>query len=898
MHQRAPYCLLDRSSLMRGRLGERCVLAVLLAGLAMALLAPTSQAGSENPAVESYGSCLLGRKEGDLLLLIDESASLEKTDPDAARVAAARYFVDQMADLGERLSIDLSVNIAAFSDNYHEVLGWTALDRTGAGRADSALQEFRDRTKGVQTDYWSGLNGARKALKTKTAGSDSQRCQALVWFSDGQFSVTLTESEWQQHPGARKKPYAPKADLRKAADAEQAKEAATADLCRRGGLADQLRIGGINLFALGLTSPGGASASDFDTMLKIATGSKGCGKRAEPPGSFTPASNVDDLLRAFNKIREQPPIEDERSVCQASDVDKCRKSGHSFVLDNSIRSVHILASSDVAEADVYLFYPKGSEQKRHKLTRKNKDLLPRGSSYQWITERSLTIDLVNRSREADPWTGQWTVVFHDPTKNSVSKKSTVDISIAGNLRPTWPGLGQTPLRTGDVLSDLTFGLTDDQDNPVDSESLLGTGSFDAQLVKPDGGMIDIASTMRVQDVSSKKHTLDLTGVPVGRAELKLSLDLTTAAFRKIPGTRLTPQVASIPVEILPALGMPVLDDGIDFGTIEGPVDETATLGVTGPGCVWLPGDAGLDAQTEPEGIGQMAISSEANAAASCLKVPEGQHGQLTLRLTTTDGGNGTLAGTIPVAVAPLDRPDKATTVAVPFTADLQKPVKPFNFALALAAALLLGPAIPLLLLWAFKWMTAKIPGQPLLARDIPVTIVGKDVLRDGAPLALRDTDFRDLVRLKDGGSRTAEIPGGMLRTRTGWSPFGMGFVIADLPGRIGLSSTYPQPYGRAQLPRLPVAVHNTWLVSRDPAGSPNTAALVLLVGNDPQRYQAIVDDVKARLPDLMPLLGGTVADKTRPSDPFGSMATASVAAEEKWSFDSRFDNDNPGSDRY
>jgi hypothetical protein len=126
----------------------------------------------------------------------------------------------------------------------------------------------------------------------------------------------------------------------------------------------------------------------------------------------------------------------------------------------------------------------------------------------------------------------------------------------------------------------------------------------------------------------------------------------------------------------------------------------------------------------------------------------------------------------------------------------------------------------------------------------------------------------------------------------------MGFVIADLPGRIGLSSTYPQPYGRAQLPRLPVAVHNTWLVSRDPAGSPNTAALVLLVGNDPQRYQAIVDDVKARLPDLMPLLGGTVADKTRPSDPFGSMATASVAAEEKWSFDSRFDNDNPGSDRY
>ena len=129
------------------------------------------------------------------------------------------------------------------------------------------------------------------------------------------------------------------------------------DLCRPGGLADQVRIGGIRLFAIGLQGPG--AQSDFGTMQRIATGEGSCGKRTDPPGSFTEVGNLDDLLFALDQIRPQPPEVVPVGICRQpeSKIDKCRDSGHSFVLDSSITSVHILAQADVEKVDVYVFYP-------------------------------------------------------------------------------------------------------------------------------------------------------------------------------------------------------------------------------------------------------------------------------------------------------------------------------------------------------------------------------------------------------------------------------------------------------------------------------------------------------------------------------------------------------------
>src|SRR5712675_1109173 len=72
----------------------RLTAVVALAG-ALALLgfpAPTAHA-QPNTGVDRYGGCLAAQKTGDLLILFDESSSLQETDPKAARVQAAQYLV-------------------------------------------------------------------------------------------------------------------------------------------------------------------------------------------------------------------------------------------------------------------------------------------------------------------------------------------------------------------------------------------------------------------------------------------------------------------------------------------------------------------------------------------------------------------------------------------------------------------------------------------------------------------------------------------------------------------------------------------------------------------------------------------------------------------------------------
>jgi hypothetical protein len=202
----------------------------------------------------------------------------------------------------------------------------------------------------------------------------------------------------------------------------------------------------------------------------------------------------------------------------------------------------------------------------------------------------------------------------------------------------------------------------------------------------------------------------------------------TADFGGIRGTDLTPQVVNLPVDILAPRGTPQLGQLVDFGGATGAVDASAALHVTGPGCVWLAGSA-PDLEAEPEGVAPVAVSSTANTAETCLRVPEGQAADLPVRLTTAEAGNGSLAGFLPVVVTPLDALDKQTVVAVPFTADLHRPIKPLNFALSLIAALLLGPGIPLALLALVKWLTAKIPGNLLLVQRMRVRVQEGQVLR-------------------------------------------------------------------------------------------------------------------------------------------------------------------------
>ena len=181
---------------------------------------------------------------------------------------------------------------------------------------------------------------------------------------------------------------------------------------------------------------------------------------------------------------------------------------------------------------------------------------------------------------------------------------------------------------------------------------------------------------------------------------------------------------------------------------DGTTSLRGTLTVVGPGCVWIDPAAPLTLRSSPDGDPKITITADPTSGANCLTVAEGERKDLMLTLSTDRLANGTVSGTLPVSIAPIGQPDQFQPAEVQFTADLRKPFQPLTFAYVLIAALLLGPGIPLALLYLAKWLGARIPFRPLHARMIPVVVSGGQVLRDGAPFRLHENDFVDLVPLR------------------------------------------------------------------------------------------------------------------------------------------------------
>jgi hypothetical protein len=851
-------------------------------------------ADDKQSAIDNYGGCLVAQHQGDLLLLIDESASMKQTDPHNARVSAAQYLINQLGRFSARDKVNLDVQVAGFSTGYHPTGGWSRMPgKSGSvgsavSKINSTIDGYAHRTSGYQTDYWGALDGARSALATKArqSGSNGTRCQAVVWISDGDLDLSLRTVS-NPTDEAEHKTYAPKADLTTDRGAEQAQQAATHDLCRTGGIADQLRRSDVALFAIGLESSKTDKKPNFSTMKAISTGSDDCGKITDPkPGLFTLASNIDDLLFAFDKIMDpgREPTEQETGICQGK---LCTEYRHNFVLDDSISAVHILGSAP-AGLDVYLVPPKGSPL-RFRPTTVGKTTKIKGAasgSVQWLSDKSMSIDL-SRSRS---WAGQWAVVFVDPSSKTAKKKSRTSIHISGDLYPALAKRSKITFRSGNKIKGVRLGLVNGAGKKIDPAKLLGTVAMDAEL-STGGKTVSLGDNLTAARLN-KPFTVDLSKIDPGRATLKLRLDVTTASThnasgKKIPGTALSPQRVNIPLTIVPPLGYPQLGGQADFGSIEGAADATATVPVTGPGCVWVASGTKPQVGAGPEGLGTVAITTDADKADNCVKIPGGTSGQLKLKLTTDEGGNGTLDGTIAVRIAPKDDPGKARTVQLPYTADLHKPLNTFNFIAALLVALILGVGIPPALLYLTKYLTAKIPPRALLGQRIDITVDGDRVLRDGQPLAFRPGDLTDMVRLPISGARQADAGGFGLSTRIGKSPFGPGFVLVDAPGMIGASSTDPEPYvvsgsdGR-RAARLPLAVHNTWALLHDPTGPADRATLLILLGTDAsedrQRRQEYLDDINARVPELLlRLRGSTGGPSTASVDPFAGGPSGGVA---------------------
>lgn len=816
-------------------------------------LAAPSVGTDVRTAVDDLGACMAAQRQGDLLLLIDESSSLQSSDPDGARVRAANYLLDQLAGYGARAGVTLDVAVAGFAQDYNPHVPFTELSESSVPGLRSAVDEFRGRTAGGDTDYWAALDGARKALAER--GPD--RCQAIAWFTDGKLDYSTDTG--------REKSYAPGVKIGSQRDVDQVIASAQESICRPGGVADQLRSSGVVTLGVGLAA-GTATESDFNLMRSIATGDPGaagpCGAILDPrPGEFFLAQNINDLLFAFDAMSTpgQAPIHQQSGVCVRI---LCEDAKHRFVLDSSIGAVSILARSEGGGRDVYLVLPTGDQLVLKAGAVGSAQTLdsPVGPvAYTWHSPEAISIEMSNGA-SSPAWSGAWALAFVDPTGSKPGARSESNIHIAGNLFPAWVGQEHEVVHSGEVTKGVTFGVVDAQRAQIDPATILGDVRLSATVIGPDGHETVIANDLS-KDQLGTPVDLDLTAVPPGQSTMRMELDVTTAAAtgpdgNRVAGTELAPSVVDMPLNVAAPLGFPTVGRRLDFGTVEGAGVHKTGLQVTGPGCVWSPmmSVPSLKVLASPDGVGTVSAGADqAGSQDSCLTLGDGESTELPVMLNTENEANGTLNGVLAVSIAPTGEFDRTMTVDVPFSADVQKPLNPINFWMTLIAALILGPGIPLLLLYLTKWLTAKIPARPLSAELLPITISGRMVLRDGAAFTLRETDLINLVPGLGDPVRELTVHGVTMKTHVGPSPLGAGFVTAEATGKVGASSHTPSTHGKNLAARLPLAVHNSWVVFHDPTGSEDRADVLLLVGGDASQLRRLefVDDINRRLPSLL-----------------------------------------------
>lgn len=831
----------------------------LMAMAAVFAVTATPQQARAESAADTFVQCLNGSKSGDLIILVDTSASLQTTDQEAARVRAAEFLIKRLARSADGSNVKINVALAGFANRYEPASEFVQLNGQSQQGVLKKMKEFANRQDGEGTDYWLGLDGARRELAERKQNNPTT-CQGIVFFSDGTLDIDRAPDEAQK-PIDR--PYDPDNPLESDADRERARKRAAESMCREGGLADQLRVAPITLFGIGLTgAPGG---DDFSLMERVSSGD--CG--AQPAnGQFDTADDIDGLLQAFDKISGES-ITQEGGFCTGQQ-DKCEEGAHTFVLDSSVGSVSVLGNGDLENYQVLVVSPGGEEMiLKNEEGEQTGDVAGVGLTWEWMSDKSFTLDL-DKNDADQAWTGQWQIIFIDAESKNPEAKSRTSLQVTGNIMPEWRN-SDIELRAGEEVP-LEFGLADPEGEAIDPASIKGKATFDAVLVDSDGTEHPIV-TAEGKEIEGEQ-TLDTTDLPQGEGTLRMSLAVTTASWKapdgkEVPGTELRPQVSEVPVTIGAPAGFPTITGQASFGAIEGDVEDApGTVQVTGPGCVWVDGATPPTITTGPDEVTSVTITSPHSGPENCLKVGEGETAELPVALTS-QSGNGALNGTFVVMSSSADDPNLTQESEVGYNAELTRPLNATNFVLTLIAALLLGPGIPIGLLYLAKWATAKIPGRGLIYTPIPVTVENGQILREGQPIEWRDGDFTHMAPMQSGGQRRLQLGPITLRAKTGASPFGPGFVDVESPGRVGASSQHTQPVGKENRARLELGVHNSWVMVCEPQPGPEQTMVVFLTAADatPATRDRLMEDLQNKGPQVWQRLSQAQPPQGQPPQP-------------------------------
>lgn len=213
----------------------RWAVAVLMAvGFAVSPVGVSQAAPGELTAegiegMEQIATCLRSNPNLAALLVIDESGSLQDTDPDNLRAEILADLVSSLSNLsGQETAsgprqVEFAVN--TFAQESRTLLPWTTLTPQNAPDISTSLEsQIPALNQGQATDYESALTAAASTMAEGVArlSTEVAPCQIVIWFTDGVLVI-----------------------------GDDQMNAASADrLCAPGGPVDALRAAGIHLLSV------------------------------------------------------------------------------------------------------------------------------------------------------------------------------------------------------------------------------------------------------------------------------------------------------------------------------------------------------------------------------------------------------------------------------------------------------------------------------------------------------------------------------------------------------------------------------------------------------------------------------------------------------------------------
>jgi hypothetical protein len=660
---------------------KKRLLVVALLGfvLSSAVAAQAQESTESTDAVANLGACLAEERALSVVFLIDESASLEATDPEGQRVSAAKAALANLAAVDAEARrrddpITIDVYLAGFSvDFVDRGDGWTTVDAESRPALFDQLDGFGALDQGVDTDYVRALNGAADVL------ADQPGCHLVLWFTDGKYDIDPTATnfrvDYDEHAGV---------DAPAPASRPEYYEQVGRDwLCSDPGNITGLYRENRTFLITSVLSFDDPEEQRFTQRVTEGIDEAGetCGalaERATETGKYQSADDLIDLFFDFETI--------------FWDVRGIRAVDNPVVAPFGTTLVHFSAQLASSQAEAVIVDPTG-ERTQIPATSGEFAIGDSTGDVAW-GDRTFVLD-IEVDQESEAGVGTWFL--------EVGPGDPVQAGIRVELEVTEPFTGDE-VRAGEEAvfrssATNTAGLTPSPDARDSLEAHFewngeersaewsDDGSFWTNVPIPvDGAGTSLGDLVAVTTASSTANGVE-----------------TLWRFDSVPATITALEAATAPTVVTRSIDLGTSADGRIAAATE-PIIATAG---TVDGCVRL---VDFVSKTDPEAVGPLVWSVETTTTEQCgddgYLVAQGEELELFVSAIPAEAAQGRGTGTIAVETSTFDgglvgRSDVEYTIRYTATPDST------TFWILFFALLVGGIAWPLFAVWIWGWTSAR-----------------------------------------------------------------------------------------------------------------------------------------------------------------------------------------------